>query len=70
MVELVAGTDVPVELVRKRRTSNRGSLVMAAMLGLAEVLGWENNREQTVEIASAGTDAGLGLSFGPLPPLN
>ncbi len=42
---------------------------MAAMLGLVQALGWENNREQTLEIAEADLDAGIGFTFGDLPPL-
>lgn len=70
VVDLAAESDIPSELLLLRRTSNRGSVLMAAMLGLAQALGWENNREQTVEIAEADIDIGLRLTFGELPPLD
>lgn len=62
--------DTAESLLAPRRTSARGSILMAAMVGLAQALGWENIREQTVEVAKADIDAGLNLEFGKLPPLD
>lgn len=56
-------------LLAPRRTSTRGSILIAAMVGLAQALGWENIREQTVEVATAEIDGGINLHFGNLPPL-
>ena len=58
-----------VYLVTPRPTKNRGSILMAAMLGLAQALGFENVREQTVQLADAAGNADLDLVFGDLPPL-
>ena len=43
---------------------------MAAMLGLAQALGFENARERTVQLADAPMGDDLDLRFGDLPPLD
>jgi hypothetical protein len=45
---------------------------MAAMLGLADALGFESHRQQTEMMQPADPSNGpeLDLSFGDLPPLN
>ena len=58
------------DLFKQRQTKNRGSILMAAMLGLAQALGFENARERTVQLADASMDDGLDLWFGDLPPLD
>lgn len=48
-----------------------GSVLMAAMLGLAEALGWERPSEETVQIADAPMgDDGLKLNYRHLEPLD
>ncbi len=45
-------------------------MLMAAMVGLREGLGWERPPEQTVVFAAGLTTADLPLGFGPLPPID
>ncbi len=55
-----------------RRVKHNGSILMAAMLGLANALGMEP-KEEPVEIAQpADPDRSddLDFNFGSLPPLN
>ncbi|MDH3680541.1 MAG: hypothetical protein OEV40_11390 [Acidimicrobiia bacterium] len=54
---------------RKRGTAS--SILMAAMLGLVDALGWERPKEETVEVADApiGGD-GLTLDYKHLEPLD
>ncbi len=53
---------------RKRGTGS--SILMAAMLGLVDALGWERPKDETVEVADApmGGD-GLTLDYKHLEPL-
>jgi hypothetical protein len=57
-----------------RRDSTRAGLaaqlLMAAMVGLREGLGFERPTEQTVVLAPNLTTGDLPLGFGPLPPLD
>ncbi len=46
-----------------------GSFVMAAMLGLAEALGWDPEPSEVTQPAAPSDDSGLDLDFGDLPPL-
>ncbi len=57
-------------LFKERRTRNGGSFLMAAMLGLAQALGFENTKERTVQLAEASRNDDLDLRFGDLPPLD
>jgi hypothetical protein len=59
------GTPLPIPPPRPN-----GSILMAAMIGLANALGMERTTEPT-ELTQPGepTGDGLDLDFGPLPPL-
>ncbi len=60
--------DQNVRPSRKRGTAS--SILMAAMLGLVDALGWERPKDETVEVADApmGGD-GLTLDYKHLEPL-
>ena len=46
------------------------SILMAAMLGLVDALGWERPKDETVEVANAPLgDDGLVLDYRHLEPL-
>lgn len=46
-------------------------MLMAAMLGLVDALGWERPKDEIVEVADApSTGDDLRLHFGHLPPLD
>lgn len=45
-------------------------VLMAAMVGLREGLGFERPTEQTIVLAPDLTTGDLPLGFGPLPPLD
>lgn len=47
----------------------KGSVTMAAMLGLAEALGFDKQVE-VVEASTASSGQALDLDFGDLPPLD
>ncbi|MEM7272365.1 MAG: hypothetical protein AAF547_04730 [Actinomycetota bacterium] len=56
------------------RTTPRhgGSILMAAMVGLANALGMDQERQEVEQVAEIGDRGGpdFDLSFGELPPLN
>lgn len=56
---------------RARRRGTASSMLMAAMIGVAEALGYERPSEETVQVcdASPGDDL-LPLTFGSLDPLD
>jgi hypothetical protein len=57
------------ELLPKRR--HKGSIVMAAMIGIADALGWDQMEEvPEIYADSAGGTPDLDLSFGDLDPLD
>lgn len=65
-----SGADDAVALPVPRPRPN-GSVLMAAMLGLANALGMEPKNEPTEMVQPAdGLDDDLDLAFGPLPPLD
>ncbi len=64
-----ADRDVPVRLPPRPGGRANGSIVMAAMVGISEALGFDKQQEQVVE-ASAASGEGLDLDFGDLPPLS
>ncbi len=47
-----------------------GSILMAAMLGLAEALGWDPEPSEVTQPAAPSDEPGLDLNFGDLPPLD
>lgn len=47
-----------------------GSILMAAMLGLADGLGFDREQPEIVHPADATNGQGLDLHFGDLPPLD
>lgn len=59
----------PAARVRRRGTAS--SMLMAAMIGVAEALGYDRPSEETVQVSEAPTgDDVLPLTFGPLDPLD
>ena len=47
-----------------------GSILMAAMIGIADALGWDQQEEIPAIVADApGEPPDLDLTFGPLDPL-
>ena len=60
--------------IRSTSTPKRGkasSMLMAAMVGLVDALGWERPKEETVEVANAPIgDDGLILDYRHLEPLD
>lgn len=66
---MAAAAGDPPRTVRRRGTAS--SILMAAMLGLVDALGWERPKEETVEVADApmGSD-GLTLDYKHLEPLD
>ncbi|MEM9651611.1 MAG: hypothetical protein AAGA65_05915 [Actinomycetota bacterium] len=66
--------DIEGEFLLLPRTTPRhgGSILMAAMIGLADAMGFESHRHQTEIMASVDRASGqeLDLRFGDLPPLN
>ena len=62
--------DAAPEVVR-RRPRHGGSILMAAMLGLADALGMApENDSEMVQPANPDRGDGLDLRFGDLPPLD
>lgn len=59
----------PVTIPPRPGGRANGSIVMAAMIGISEALGFDKNQEQVAE-ASAWSGEGLDLDFGDLPPLD
>ncbi len=55
---------------RAPRAGIAAQLLMAAMVGLREGLGWERPPDETVMLAPDLTTGDLPLGFGPLPPLD
>ena len=56
---------------RRRGRGTASSLLMAAMLGLVEALGWEKPKDETVEVADAPTGNGdLQLDYRHLDRLD
>jgi hypothetical protein len=54
-----------------RRRGTVAMMLMAAMIGLAEALGWERPSQDTVEVADSPTgDDGLKLDYRHLEPLD
>ena len=53
-----------------RRAGMAAQLLMAAMVGLGEALGFERPTDETVVLAADLTTDDLPLGFGPLPPLD
>lgn len=47
-----------------------GSIMMAAMLGLAEALGWDPEPTEITQPAAPSGEPGIDLTFGDLPPLD
>lgn len=60
------------EFIYAPRTKPRhgGSILMAAMLGLAEALGWDPEPTEVTQPASPANGPKLDLKFGGLPPLD
>lgn len=60
------------EFVRPPRTTPRhgGSILMAAMIGLAEALGFDPEPTEITQPANPGSGPEFDLSFGDLPPLD
>ena len=52
-----------------RRPRHGGSIIMAAMLGLADVLGHDREPVEIHEVVPDGDRDSLQLDFGPLAPL-
>lgn len=54
------------------RTTPRhgGSILMAAMLGLADALGFDREQPEVVQVAEVSNGPEIDLHFGDLPPLN
>lgn len=56
------------ELLPKQR--HRGSIVMAAMIGIADALGWDQHEEiPEIHAEAPGEPPRFDLSFGDLDPL-
>lgn len=53
-----------------RRAGMAAQVLMAAMVGLREGLGFERPTEATIVLAQNLTTGDLPLGFGPLPPLD
>ncbi len=60
---------VPVPPPERPGGRANGSIVMAAMVGISEALGFDKQQEQVAE-ASAASGEPLDLDFGDLPPLS
>jgi hypothetical protein len=59
------------EVAPPRKRGTASSMLMAAMLGLVDALGWERPKDEIVEVADApSTGDDLRLHFGHLPPLD
>lgn len=58
----------PRPVVRKPR--HGGSILMAAMIGLAEALGMDPEPTEISQPADIAGDDGFNLDYGGLPPLN
>ncbi len=60
------------ELNRGRPRTTFGTILMAAMIGLADALGWDRPRDrgEIVQLAPDLDTGDLPLDFGPLPPLD
>jgi hypothetical protein len=60
------------EFIFGPRTTPRhgGSILMAAMIGLAEALGWDPEPTEIAQPASPANGLDLDLRFGSLPPLD
>ncbi len=54
----------------RHRPRHGGSVLVAAMLGLADALGMAPERTEVVQESSADDDEPLRLDFGHLPPLD
>ncbi len=54
----------------RHRPRHGGSILMAAMLGLAEALGMDPEPTLVVQPANPSGDDGFDLDYGGLPPLN
>jgi hypothetical protein len=49
---------------------HRGSILMAAMVGIADALGWDQNEEiPEIHAETAGEPPDFNLTFGNLDPL-
>ncbi|MEZ5227126.1 MAG: hypothetical protein R2710_10745 [Acidimicrobiales bacterium] len=59
---------VPVTLPPRPGGRANGSIVMAAMVGISEALGFDKQQEEVAE-AAASSGQPLDLDFGDLPPL-
>lgn len=59
-------------LLPRKGPRHNGSILMAAMIGLADALGWDRERPDVEHAIEAGDPGGpdFDLSFGDLPPLN
>ena len=64
-------TPSPPRSASSRKRGMASSILMAAMLGVVEALGWGRPKEETVEVADApkGGD-GLDLDYRHLEPLD
>jgi len=61
----------PSKPSKPSKRSIAASILMAAMFGLADALGWERTTGEIVEVADAPSGGdGLDLRFGLLPPLD
>ncbi len=63
------------ETPRRSRPKRRGSgmagqMLMAAMLGLVDALGWERPPSAVVQLAPDLNTGDLDLAFGDLPPFD
>lgn len=62
-------TSGSMDLPRKRGAAS--SILMAAMLGLVDALGWERPKNEIVQVADApSTGDDLELDYRHLPPLD
>ena len=65
------GAETPVtRRHRPRGSSLAGQMMMAAMLGLVDALGWERPPSAVVQIAGDLHSGTIDLLFGDLPPLD
>jgi hypothetical protein len=54
----------------RRAPRHGGSILMAAMIGLAEALGWDPEPTEITQPAAPSNGPDLDLNFGDLPPLD